>query len=150
MQPKCFESKQFFQWIWRGTSVVLIIVSFCLENTERSLTWNPLGGSLEKKFPFLNKTLTGRFFLLFFCMVLLGEYSNLNKKGMYGLSQRSPLWVVLYKIKEQNLSSWMLFSSQMKKTRLCSAVFANSFETASYPEKRAYAEAPSEDQMSDS
>lgn len=65
----------------------------------------------KKMLPFLNKTLTGRLFLFFFCMVLLGEDSNLNKNGMYGLSQRNLLWAALYNVKEQNLSSCMLFSS---------------------------------------
>lgn len=105
----------------------------------------------KKMLPFLNKTLTGRLFLFFFCMVLLGEDSNLNKKGMYGLSQRNLLWAALYNTKEQNLSSCMLSSSQTEKTRLCSA---QSLQTAlrplRAPEQRAYAEAPSEDQMSDS
>jgi len=69
---------------------------------------------------------------------------------MSRLSQRNALWVVLYNIRERILTSCTIFSSQMEKARLALQPLQTAWRLFQPAEQRAYPEASSEDQMSDS
>jgi len=64
-------------------------------------------------------------------MILLGEDSSVNKKGMYRLSQRNIPCVELLDIRERILRSCLFFLSQMEKKRLALQSLTNSRGTIS-------------------